>query len=200
MGTTQARLFRLALAELGDPDINPRVLNEVYSEAVHYCLQQGYWNFSLATATLATGGTRLFGYSKSSVKPTDYVRTVRISDVSSFWPPLENWEDARGYIHSTSSPLYMVYVSNATDAGFSLSEWPQTFALYVAGELARRVAKRTKIADLNYEALEARVRGYLVNALIKDSFDGGTLAREEDLTFRARIGAVMPGIFKQDDN
>ena len=24
-GTTQARLFRMALAELGDPDINPRV-------------------------------------------------------------------------------------------------------------------------------------------------------------------------------
>jgi hypothetical protein len=186
MGTTQARIFRMALAELGDPDINPRVLDEVYSDAVNYCLEQGYWNFALSTAQLSTqGAVTQFGYTHASLKPSGWTRTVRVSDQTSYWPPLENYEDARSEIHSTAAPLYMVYVSNTATAGLRLAEWPDAFAQYVAGELARRVCRRAKLPEKECEKLNSRVRGYLVNALLKDSFDGGSLARKEDIVFAA---------------
>lgn len=201
MGTTKLKLFREALRELGqqtitdtgDADPGPRALAEAYDDAVEYCLRQGYWNFALATTTLATqGGTAMFGYTYPYPKPSDWVRTVRISEENSFWPPAHDYEDARNEIHSNTTPLYLVYVSNATDAGLSLAEWPDTFAAYVSCEMARRICNRIGGSTVPYEEIDARCKQYLVSSLLKDSLDGGTLVKQADLIVASEGGGPEP--------
>lgn len=187
--TTQARLFRMARAELGDRPIDPKVLTEVYSETVRYCLEQGYWNFAMVSATLATqGGVAQFGYTYPHPKPSDYLRTFTVSANNTFWPPFEAYTDAKGAIQANITPVYLSYISTATDAGLYLAGWPDTFAVYVAGELARRVCLRTGGSQEEYEVMGERVRKYLADARSKDAMNEGVAWPPEGRWVRSRRG------------
>jgi hypothetical protein len=181
--TTRLKLFQEALRELGQPTmlategvtgVAGRAIAEVIDDTILYCLEQGYWNFAQRSATLATqGGVVLFGYTYPHVKPTDWVRTVRLSTSNKFWPPYESYEDAKNCIHADTTPLYMSYISSATDTGLRLTRWPQSFTKFVACELAARVCERAGGSREKRDDLHELAKGYLADARSKDAMNEG---------------------------
>jgi hypothetical protein len=180
VGTTQLKVYQDALRELGQStvastsgtDLASLTLAQHYDRTVLYCLEQGYWNFAMNTAQLATeGGTVQFGYTYPYAKPAGWIRTVRLSASSNYWPPLEDYEDAKNRIQANVSPLYMAFI--ATDGGLGLTTWPENFATYVACELAKRVCKQIGGSQDAHDRMEARTKQVLADALSKDAMNEG---------------------------
>lgn len=149
---TKLGLFNAALIELGhnkasdtgEPTEGPRLLAEVYNDVVAECIAEASWNFAMETVKLDadTGVTPSFGYTEVFAKPTDWVRTIGISQDEYFYFPEINYYDDANYFSADSSPLYMRYVSNDTGLGLELTRWPAQFTRYVSLVLADRIARR----------------------------------------------------------
>ena len=196
MAYTNLKIFNMALAEIGQASIlatgeaglNPAALGEIYDDTRKYCLEQGYWNFAINTAELATqGGVVLFGYTYPYQKPSGWKRTVRLSASNTYWPPLEDYEDAQNQIHANVSPLYAAFV--ATDGGFPLTNWPDSYATYVSCELAYRISKRIGAAQDEREAIEKRRNQTLSDALTKDAMNEGVRYPPEGRWVMSRRGS-----------
>lgn len=180
MGTTKLKLWKDALAELGQASITatgeagvaPASLAENYDRTVLYCLEQGNWNFAVDTAALATqGGVAMYGYTFPYQKPALWLRTVQISGSQFYWPPSEDYEDAKNQINSNTAPLYMAFVSaeTATEGGTTKATWPESFSTYVSCELAKRICRRIGGARDEYEKMEERCKAARADALAKDA-------------------------------
>src|SRR3990167_3309042 len=195
-GTTKLKLFNMALGELGqstvaatsETGLNPTTLNDAYDDTVRYCLEQGMWNFAMNASQLATeGGTAAFGYTYPYQKPAGWIRTIRLSASNTYWPPLEDYEDALGQIQANVNPLYAAYT--ATNGGLNLTGWPDTFSLYVACELGHRIAKRIGAADDARDAIEKRRNQTLADALTKDAMNEGVRYPPEGRWVMSRRGS-----------
>jgi hypothetical protein len=196
-GTTKLKLWNDALAECGGQSVltatdntgilTASTLAEVHDRTLNYCLEQGYWNFATKTAELATeGGTVLYGYTYPYQKPAGWVRTIRIAASEDYWPPFEDYEDAKNQIHADVSPLYMAYI--ATEGGLDLTIWPESFSTYVSCELAKRICRRIGGASDEYEKIEARCRLTMNDALSKDATGEGVRYPPEGRWTMARRG------------
>lgn len=177
--TTKLAAFNNALVELGHRPLADtgeaveagRLLNQVWPQVVNECLSIGSWNFATETieATADTGVTPEFGYTKVFAKPSDFVRTVGVSQDEYLNCPLTSYYDDINFWSADSSPIYIRYVSNDTGMGLELSRWPALFARYVETELAARVAP--KIANeaaaerLEKKRDKARTRALNVDAM-----------------------------------
>src|SRR5690349_12506307 len=101
--TTKLALFNGALGDLGHRRLADtgeaveagRELNAVYSQVVEECLAAGSWNFAMETiqADADTGVTPSFGFPKVFAKPTDWLRTMGISEDPYFYQPLLHYYD-----------------------------------------------------------------------------------------------------------
>jgi hypothetical protein len=149
---TKLALFNAALLEVGHTTLTDtgeaveagRVLNEVYSQVVDECLAVGSWNFAMETikAEADTGVTPEFGFTEVFAKPTDWVRTIGISQDEYFAYPLLHYYDDANFWSADVSPIYVRYVSDDTGLGYELTRWPAAFARYVGLELADRICLR----------------------------------------------------------
>lgn len=149
---TKAGLFNNALVELGHRPLLDtgeaveagRLLNQVWSQVVNECLSVGSWNFATETikAVADTGVTPGFGFTEVFAKPSDFVRTVGVSQDEYLNYPLTQYYDDVNYWSADSSPIYVRYVSNDTGMGFELTRWPAQFARFVELELAARIAPK----------------------------------------------------------
>lgn len=198
-GTTKLKLWNDALAELGqhaltatgEEGVAPAALADIHERTVLYCLEQGYWNFATRTATLATeGGTASHGYVYPYQKPSGWLRTILISANEDYWPPFEQYEDANHQILADVNPLYMSYISSAAAAtdGLTMGLWPETFATYVACELAKRICRRQGGAADEYEKMEVRTRMTMLDALSKDAMGEGVRYPPEGRWVMSRRG------------
>lgn len=147
LGLMNAALTEIAhntLVDTGEAVEAGRMLNAVYPRVVAECLDAGSWNFATETikATADTGVTPEFGYTEVFAKPSDWVRTVAISEDEDFSLPLIHYYDDVNYWSANSSPIYIRYVSNDTGMGLELTRWTPSFTRYVELELAVRVAPR----------------------------------------------------------
>ena len=187
MGTTQSRIFRMARAEIGDRDINPKTFTEVYSETVDYCLEQGYWNFASRSVQIdsSTDIEPVFGYSYVFERPTDWIRTVTVSGGENLYP-LQDYLDEKSLWHANVDPLYVQYISNDSSYGLDLTAWPETFSGFVACELARRVSMRSNGGRDEYQELGQRVKRYLADARSKDAMNNSVAYPPEGRWTRAR--------------
>lgn len=156
MGTTKQELYTGALAELGDRKVLTtenvaarRVLDDVYSQVLAECLEEGSWNFATEFVKLDgdTGaityydtGTVGRGYRYGFAKPAGYVRTHGISGDEYFEYPLLGYVDEGGIIKSDTTPIYLRYTDTGT--GLTLASWPASFTRYVMLALASRVCLR----------------------------------------------------------
>ena len=155
--TTKIGLFNNALLELGHVSLTDtgeaveagRLLNQVYDQVVDECLSVGSWNFAMETiqADADTGVTPEFGYAKVFSKPSDWVRTIGISDDEYFSAPLLHYYDDANFWSADYSPIYVRYVSDDTGLGLELTRWPPSFARFVELELAARVAYKITQSD-----------------------------------------------------
>lgn len=149
---TKIGLFNAALDELGyEPLVDTgeavekgRVLNRQYQRVVDDCIAAGSWNFATETVKMDadTGVTPTFGYTEVFAKPSDWVRTVAISEDENFAIPLMRYYDDDSYWSAEATPIYVRYVSDDTGMGWDLQRWTNAFTRYVELEMAVRAAPR----------------------------------------------------------
>ena len=149
---TKLGIFNSALVELGHRRLSDtgeaveagRELNAVYNDVVAECLAVGSWNFAMETiqADADTGVTPAFGFTEVFAKPSDWVRTIGVSQDEYFNFPLLQYYDDANFWSADSTPIYVRYVSDDTGLGLELNRWPPAFTRYVALEHAVRVCER----------------------------------------------------------
>jgi hypothetical protein len=151
MGTTKQRLYDGALMELGERRADTGevieaaiALGAVYDQVVLECLSMGSWNFATETikAEADTGVTPEFGFTEVFAKPTDWLRTVGMSEDEYFSMPLLHYYDDVSFWSADNPTIYVRYVSNDTGMGLDLTRWTPKFSRYVELELAARVCYR----------------------------------------------------------
>ncbi len=172
MAATKLGIYKKALGHLGErtiaslaEDREPvRVLNDYWDDAVESCLEQGRWDFAAREAQLSasTSVTPEFGYQYAFLKPTDWKRTIDISEDPKFAHPLMQFSEMRGYWHADPDTLYLRYVSNDPTLGLNLSRWTTQFERFVAIELA--LAGCTRICGATADAKEEKLERKVIKA------------------------------------
>jgi hypothetical protein len=153
MAATKLKIYNGALREVGERKLaaltdsveSRRVLDTVWdSEFVDEVLSAGQWNFAARSALVDIDAsiTPPFGYTNAFTKPTDWVRTIALSEDEYFAYPLRDYTDEAGVWYAESDPLYVKWVSNGADYGNNLANWPANFRIYVETLLASRACTR----------------------------------------------------------
>lgn len=176
---TKLQLFNGALDELGHTNVTDtgeaieaaRVLVGRYDRVVADCLSAGSWNFAMETVKLAadTGVTPNFGFSEVFAKPTDWVRTIAISEDEYFTYPLTQYFDDSNFLSSDNTPIYLRYVSNDTGLGLDLNRWTAAFTRFVELELAERTCIRITESETKREQIGKLRDKARRNALAQDA-------------------------------
>lgn len=145
---SKLEIFNAALDELGHEILSDtgegnraaQVLARRYDSVVADCLAEASWNFAMETikADSDTGVEPAFGFRQVFAKPSDWVRTIAVSEDEYFTYPLLQYYDDANYWSADNSPIYIRYVSNDTGLGLEMSRWPAAFRRYVELELAAR--------------------------------------------------------------
>jgi hypothetical protein len=179
--TTKLELYNAAIALLGDAPLaaldedaeRRRSLDNVYTRALQYCLEQGLWNWAKRSiqASDVPSVVPTFGFSYAFTKPDDWVRTVMISADPQFQIPLHAYEDEQGYWWANITPIYVTYVSNDAQYGLDLGQWPQTFCEFVETHLAQKICPRTVQNAATHDMLLKLEAARLKDARSKDAMN-----------------------------
>ncbi|MCK1479325.1 hypothetical protein IVB27_32445 [Bradyrhizobium sp. 197] len=158
-----------SLAEAREPR---RALDDAYDDAVAYCLEAGFWNFSMRAiqADSSASVTPTFGYTYAFTKPSDFVRLYSYGSTETFDPPLLTVVDEPNYWYANVDPIYVKYVSNDTAYGMDLSLWSESFSEYVSLRLAVKTCKRITGAFPNDDLKKDEKRALAI-ARSKDAMD-----------------------------
>lgn len=193
--TALARIGQRKLATLTDAVESRRVLDDIYDDAVAYCLEQGFWKFAIRTTKIDyTPSVELeYGPAYAFEKPGDMVRPYKICSDEYFYDPLLGYDDdGPDYWVADVPEIYVKYVSNDTAYGMDLGNWPASFTRYVALRLAELISERiTPAADVGKQgnnALRAEVKTALNDALAKDAMRGPTTFMPEGTWTASRSG------------
>lgn len=161
-------------------------LDAAYAGALAYVLEQAQWNFakrSAAARRLIVGDppvipadenftpTLTSGYAFRYQKPTDYVRLIAISASSTYYPPLEAYDENGEYWHTNETSLYITYVSDDASFGGNLALWPETYAKVVEAYLAKEVGPHITNDTGLLSKIEAEYEAALQFAIAKDAIN-----------------------------
>jgi hypothetical protein len=182
MAASKLKLYNGALREIGERKLSSlteniesrRVLDTAYdNDFIDFILGEGQWNFALRTGQIDIDAsiTTSFGYTNAFSKPTDWIRTVAVSEDEYFYLPLRQYKDEAGYWYAESDPLYVQWVSNGEDYGADFSAWPANFFLYAQTVLASLVCTRLTQNEQKTEKLEALARRRAIKARSTDAMD-----------------------------
>lgn len=129
------------LSALTDDSKSRRLCDQVYDGAVQVCLETAMWKFATRTQRIDydTTFTADYGYKYRFTKPTDYVQTIAMCSDEYFRNPLLDYEHETGYWYTDIQKIYVRFVSNHTDYGLNIGEWPQSFADYVSAHMADKI-------------------------------------------------------------
>ena len=136
-------------------DEEPRyVLDDVYTRAITYCLQLGWWRFALQTATVTlTVSASVPGFAYTFPKPSNWVRTHSVGVIGGthFYPV--DWTDVGGNVAVKHSATTAIRFIKAGSAEVDPANWPEVFArvvsAYVAFEACERITQSSaKKADI----------------------------------------------------
>lgn len=151
---TKLSLFNNALSHLGERSVSDGESTESYREMnrwwnggdiVKEWLNAGYWNFALVTSAINFNSSLSpteFGYRYVFDKPSDWIKTARISADEYFNTPLVQYSDEVNYILADVEPIYLQYVSNGASYGGDYSNWTERFARYCEFDLAVKAMNR----------------------------------------------------------
>lgn len=166
------RLREEKLSSLSENVKARRVLDTYYDGACAACLEAGFWNFAMRAIeqTASVTLTPAFGYENAFEKPSDWVRTLILSETADMAPGLM-FNDEAGVWYADPDTIYGKYVSNDTSYGMDLSKWPQSFADYVTIELAVRAGPQISNNMELVEGLAKMVVRVKRNAQGKDAMN-----------------------------
>ena len=160
------------LSDTGEAAAAGHELTAVHDQVVGECISVGSWNFAMETIKAAadTGVTPSFGFTEVFAKPSDWVRTIAVSEDEYFSFPLLRYYDDAGFWSADSTPIYVRYVSNDTGLGLELTRWPAAFTRFVELELADRLCLKLTQSGTMKEQIEkardkARKRALNVDAM-----------------------------------
>lgn len=115
-------------------------LGKIYTDALTFCLRQGFWNFAMRAVQMDSDVTPSFGYTYGFNKPADWDRTYIVSENENFDPPLTDYQDQAAVWLAWVDPLYVRYVS--TTKGLNPALFPVDYAEYVSAYMASKVYKK----------------------------------------------------------
>lgn len=170
---TKLAVWNQALIHLGKSklttltdDVEARyVFDDAWAGVVEEAFNEGDWNFAKKSASLAESstGTAALGFTYVYDYPSDYVRTIAVSNEATFSAKFTAYADQGGYLHSSTNPVYLRYISNALDDDDDVPSWPTMFWRYVALKLAYETCNRLT----NGASLEDRLEVKMEKALRK---------------------------------
>ena len=184
-GYSQLDVYNRALSILGERAIATlteqreprRQLDAFYTDAVNFCLAQGNWKHSLRAIymQLDPSVNVQFGWGTSFDEPSDWVRTYKLSNTPDFSVPLNNYMHQQGKFFTNDLNVYMNYVSNDPQFGWSLAKWRPGFFEYVAAYLAFCAGPRiTQSMEVRKEVAEWLKKTRSIG-LSNDAFDDPTV-------------------------
>ena len=149
------------LASTSD-DVTARyLLDDAIDGVIAHALELGQWNFASRSATIAGSVSANRGYAYRVAKPADLVRPITISASSSYYPPLEDYDEDATYWYTNATSLYVTYVSDNASYGGDKTKWPETFSRVIEASLALEIAPSLSKSD----ELTKRAEGIFDDAL-----------------------------------
>jgi hypothetical protein len=188
--------FRLigdgSIASLSEDAERRRRLDEIYTDSLYYCLEQGYWNFAKRTieASDVPSVEPTFGYAYAFTLPDDWIRTFMVSADPTFAFPLRHHEAEHGYWYADVTPLYVMYSSKDATYGMDLGSWPLTFTKYVEAHLAAEICDALTQGASKEESLRKLEFRRLRDAQSKDAMNEPTKAPPLGQWARSRHGGL----------
>lgn len=174
-------LYNGALKILGEPRLAStseereprRALDDVYADAVAYCLEAGQWWFASKQVEIDStpADAPSFGFAYAFVKPSDWVRTMALSADEYFDCPLTRGMDAPEHWYADVDPLYVRYVSDDAAFGGDLTLWPASFTRFVEYELAERICLQITNGKSDFENIVKLKTRAKRDALSKDAMN-----------------------------
>lgn len=140
---TQLTVFNDALGLLGQGPKDSvdaggddlRTLLRHWDTVVERCHEATAWDFAKVWRALSRqADTPTFGYSYFYSIPNDCLRVLKLSETGEEGDELLAYETGPGRIATDAETVYCLYVSNTSKD--SVGRWSQSFAYYVACELA----------------------------------------------------------------
>lgn len=135
------------LSSLSENNEARRLLDDAWGDggvtggSVKHCLQLGQWDFAMRTAMVdySPSVEPSFGYRYAFDQPEDMVRVAAVCQDEYFRSPLLQYTDERGYWYASLPTIYVKWVSNDSDYGLDLSQWPESFIKLVEAHLANEI-------------------------------------------------------------
>lgn len=184
--------YTAGVASLTENNVLRYKLDEAWDDAVEMVLSQGFWNFAIREAEIdkEVGYDPDWGYDYQFTKPTDWVRTVAISDNGDFQGGFEQYLDQTDYWYAGIDPLYVRYVSNDASYGTNVTKWDQPFAkcmeAYLAFECSLGVAGGSRqLQSDTYSLYKARLK----DAKTLDAIDERVKYRPAGRLVRSRLAS-----------
>jgi len=133
-----------------------RLLDDAWDfNAYDTWLEAADWNFALRTVVIGVdpSSEQAFGLRNAYQKPTDMVRISGIYMDEFLEAPLRQYQDeGTTWYTDIDDRIYVRYVSRLPQYGGDIGLWPQSFARFVAGFLAKEIAPRLK-NDVNKKSV-----------------------------------------------
>ncbi|MBV8663845.1 MAG: hypothetical protein JO107_12140 [Hyphomicrobiales bacterium] len=204
MAATQIGVFNKALRHLEERKLltlnenreSLRYLSDEWSDAIEYCLYQGFWNFGMREQELTPDANQApnFGFQYCFTKPADWVRTFQLSDNENYNPLLRRYADQNNIWYADVYPIYVRFISNDPNFGLNMALWTPGFVEYLAARLARLCGPRLKQAQDKVEALERIEEKALKVARGTDAMDlpPGETPVGTWVQARAPRGSILP--------
>lgn len=169
-----AALFALGerrIATLSEDREPRRVLDAKWNDVGNECLEEGSWSWARRTRQFDADTSIVppFGYAYAFDKPSDWMRTDRVSADGDFAQPLTDYLDEAGYWWARVTPIYVSYVSSDALFGWNVGAWTPSFGKYVALRLAASVGFRISGSENKAEAIAAEAKVALKSAQAKDA-------------------------------
>ncbi len=152
MSADKLAIFNEALGHLGSRELaslaenrDPRRrLDQAWSTAIRYTLEQAPWSFAIRSVQIEASPSVEpgFGYGLAYAKPDDWLKTVKVASDERFMCPVVRYTDESGYWWTDTDPLFVRFVSTDPAYGFDLSLWSPSFAAYLAIRLAQLTCQR----------------------------------------------------------
>lgn len=130
------------LSTLSDAVESRRLLDNVWDNGcIDACLSEAQWLFAMRTQQIDYDPSiePPFGYQRALNKPSDLILLSALCSDGHLRSPITMYQDDVDNWYCDYDTIYVRFVSNDTDYGGNLGNWPATFAEFVAGHLAGNI-------------------------------------------------------------
>jgi len=177
------------LASLSDDRPERYQLEDAWDDALAFMLEQGLWNFAIRSTTLTDVGSPISGWDYAFTAPTDFVRTVGISNEATFFIGFEDFQFQTRKWYANVDTLYLRYVSNDASYGLDVTKWPATFCKAMEAYLAFESGLPISGDRGNRNDLYSLYKSRLARAKTLDAFDEAVKQEPAGRLVRARLAA-----------